>query len=427
MLLQEEVPASGTPPLPRKDNRQVLNEVAGAFFSSRALVWVAGLITAIIFGTAPHHSVALDPIAHYVRPFGIHFFNLLVSPGARYDSAWYLSIARLGYVHHVQAVFFPLYPLSVAVLGLTRLPDVIAGIVLSCAFAIGALYLLFRLVELDQGAEKARHTIWIVAWLPMALFLSAVYSESLFLLLTIGSMYAARRDQWWLAGVAGCLAAATRNSGFLLVVPLLLLYLYGPRPRPPDRQPAGRFAPRYAVRPDIAWIALVPVGMIGYLFYLHFAVGHPLAPFTAEHRWSRYFAPLGGIPLGIYAAVKSLVGIIPGVDPKLASHLSTLKIIRHEVELAFLALSGFLLWFGRRRLPVAYTAFAALSLAAAVSVPAHGEPLKSLPRFTLVIFPLWISLALWADSRRRLRALSAVLPVLLAAWTFLFVGWYWAA
>src|SRR3712207_7094967 len=43
---------------------------------------------------------------------------------------------------------------------------------------------------------------------------------------------AARRDRFWLAGLLGGLAAATRSAGVLLLVALALLYLYGPRGRP---------------------------------------------------------------------------------------------------------------------------------------------------------------------------------------------------
>ncbi|HET7177610.1 MAG TPA: hypothetical protein VFI63_02870, partial [Solirubrobacterales bacterium] len=95
------------------------------------------------------------------------------------------------------------------------------------------------------------------------------------------------------------------------------------------------------------------------------------------------------------------------------------------VELAFLVLALLLLRFSWRRLPAAYTAFSAVSLAIAVSVPADNDPLKSLPRLTLVIFPLWIALALWATERNRVRALLAVSAPLLAVWTFLFVSWKW--
>lgn len=427
MFLQEQVPTQGTEPpdLRRDDARWVLGEVLRAFISSRILVWIVGLTTAVLIGLEPQR-LAVEPIAHFVRPFNSHLLNVAISPGARYDSAWYLSIAGLGYVHSVQAVFFPLYPAAVALFGSTGVPNVIAGILLSTAFAVGALYLLYRLVELDHGPTRALNTVWIVAWLPVAVCLSAVYSEALFMLLTVGSIYAARQDRWWLAGALGCLAAATRNSGVLLVAPLLLLYLYGPRAKPPPGLASNRFLPRYEVRWNIAWIALVPVGMIAYLVYLHVAIGHPFAPFSAQRHWHRVLIPLGGIPLGVFTEIKSLVGIIPGLDPKLANHLSTMKVIRHTVELAFLVLSGGLLWFGRRRLPIAYTAFAALSLLMAVSVPAHGEPLKSLPRFTLVVFPLWISLALWANEKRRLRAIAVTLPLLSAGSAFLFAGWYWA-
>ena len=61
----------------------------------------------------------------------------------------------------------------------------------------------------------------------------------------------------------------------------------------------------------------------------------------------------------------------------------------------------------------------------AVSVPASNEPLKSLPRFTLVMFPLWIALALWATEHRRVRTVILVSAPLLALSTYLFVAWSW--
>jgi hypothetical protein len=49
--------------------------------------------------------------------------------------------------------------------------------------------------------------------------------------------------------------------------------------------------------------------------------------------------------------------------------------------------------------------------------------LKSLPRFTLLMFPLWIALALWATERRRVREVIAISAPLLAIVSFMFVGW----
>src|SRR6202011_1375907 len=103
-----------------------------------------------------------------------------------------------------------------------------------------------------------------------------------------------------------------RNTGVLIAVPLALLYLYGPRA---DREPdtdGGRYRPRYRMHPDILWIALVPLGLVSYLVYLQLQTGHAFSPFEAQHFWRRSFIPLGGIPLGLIAAAKSVVAQFPG-------------------------------------------------------------------------------------------------------------------
>ena len=354
--------------------------------------------------------------------------NWLISPASRWDSGWYLGIAKTGYLSSVQSVFFPLYPGLIAIGGAVvgRRFDVLIGIGLSCACAIGALYLLHRLVSLDFDQGLARNTVWIFAWLPIALVLSAVYSEALFLVLTLGSIYAGRLGRWRWAGLLGGLAAATRNTGLLLVVPLLILYLYGPRTdRRPDRTADG-LTPRYAIRSDLLWVGLVPVGLIAYLVFLNFTTGDPLAPFTHQHHWGRSFLPLGGVPLGIWRALKD-IGVVafPRLDPRLAGAIKVSGVLRHLVYVAFLGLSLWLLRISWKRLPGAYTAFAAIGLALAVSVPARNDALKSFPRFTLVLFPLWIALALWATERQLVRMVLGISAPLLAASAYLFVSWSW--
>lgn len=422
----EGVASLGLEDASRDERRLALRDALGAFFSSRALVWAAGIAAVLIFGW-DHAATAKYDHAHLTAPFSETLPNLLVSPAARWDSAWYLGIARTGYVLQLQTVFFPLYPALIALcgaLGGGHGLDILFGILISAACAVAALYLLHRLVSLELGVRTARNTVWIFAWLPVALVLSAVYSESLFLMLVVGSFYAARRGRWALAGLVGALAAASRNSGIIMVVPLLLLYLYGPRTdRNPDR-PAGRLLPRHRLRPDALWIALVPVGLLAYMVYLQLSIGHPFDPFSHQIHWGRRFVPLGGIPLGAWSTGKAVVAAL-GLDPKLTSHVTVTGQMRHVVEFAFLVLALALLRLCWKRLPLAYTAFAAISLALAVSVPTDTDPLKSLPRFTLTMFPLWIALGLWATERRRVRQVIAISAPLLAAMTLLFVSWTW--
>jgi len=434
---------------PDEERRAAVRDILGAYFSSRMLVWIVGMATALAVGFYPGTTILLDP-HHLTAPFHEHLINVLVSPAARWDSAWYLSIAKTGYVLPYQSVFFPIYPALVAIggAGVGRGLDILVGIFISVVCSIGALYLLHRLVTLDFNPRLARNTVWIVAWLPTAMVLSAVYSEALFLLLAIGCFYTARHSRWALTGLLGGLAAASRNGGILLLVPLLVFYLYGPREdREPDFAAGGVTAlpepgtlslvdrlrlwaqtnlpPRYRLRRDVAWFALVPLGLLAYMIYLGFTTGYPLGPFTHQAHWGRYFLPLGAIPLGIWSVLKAAYGSIPGLDPNLAHHMSVSGATHHVYALAFLLLSLSLLWICWKRLPAAYTAYAAISLIMAVSVPAHNEPLKSFPRFTLVMFPLWIALALWATEHRRVRTVIAASAPFLALTTYLFVTWAW--
>ena len=73
-----------------------------------------------------------------------------------------------------------------------------------------------------RAGERHKRPLAIAFGLMVAFFLIAPYGEGLFLLLTILAFWGARRDRWWLAGLAGAAAAATRSVGILLVPALLV-------------------------------------------------------------------------------------------------------------------------------------------------------------------------------------------------------------
>ncbi len=116
-------------------------------------------------------------------------------------------------------------------------------------------------------ADAARLAVLVTAFAPMAFFFSAVYSESLYLALSVGLFWSARQGRWALVGVLGALAAATRSTGLVLLLPALMIYLYGPREdRAPDfaRDARRRLLPRYRLRRDVLWLALLPLGVVVY-------------------------------------------------------------------------------------------------------------------------------------------------------------------
>src|SRR3954449_7787516 len=201
--------------------------------STRLLVLVVAVAAVAICGVHAGNEASFGTPG-LTHPFG-GLADTLLSPLARWDSAWYLDIAHSGYAGPNSA-FFPLYPVLVRGFALVSAPGalLVAAYVVSLAALLGALYLMHRLVTLElRSAEVARLAVLLIAVFPGALWFGAPYSESLFLLLSLGAFYAARTERWWLAGLLAALAAATRSAGLVLLVPLLVLW-WRTRPRRPS-------------------------------------------------------------------------------------------------------------------------------------------------------------------------------------------------
>lgn len=395
-----------------------------AFWGSRLVVFLSGVVAVAQFGNQPVTSI-YDP-DRLSSPFG-YFANLLVSPFARWDSTWYLAVARWGYGPQTSGVplsppsgiarmnFFPLYPLLIRIFGFVVRSDLIAGILISLVCFAVALWLLYKLVELDFSAQVAEATVLLVAFCPMAFFFSAVYTESLFLMLSLGCIYCARRERWLYAGLLGALASATRIEGVILVIPLLVLLW--PRRR---RLPFASLS-----------VLLVPLGLAAYLLYLALRYGQGFAPFhTQSTYWMhRQTWPFGAAWKGAVAAWHGIEQLVQG--PTAPYHVALyaggpmFSAMQDLYNFAFLVLVGILFFSGLRRLPPAYSAYTFVSLALPLSDPVVPSPLGSLPRYAMMAFPLFI----WAAQQLVRRELTvyvvAIGAVLLGLFTAEFATWVW--
>jgi Mannosyltransferase (PIG-V) len=448
-----------------------LRDTWRAVWVSRALVWAAGVGTVVTLGFGPVRN-AFDPPG-VTKGFG-WLGDLLAAPAARWDASWYLVIAHYGYRPELGAytsardAFFPLYPLGVGLFSQLGLQPVLAGVLFSVLALAGALYGLHRLTALEfagsgrAGAgDVAKLAVYVTALTPMAFYFSAVYSESLYLALSVGVFLFARRGRWMWVGVLGALAAATRSTGVLLLAPAAMLYLYGPREdRPPDfpRRRAGGageaggaralearglgirardlalgLARRYRLRRDALWLGLMPAGLFAYMVYLGLAGGSALAPFHSQQTWGRHFAgPYGGIWDGLKAALAGARQLLSGqrghVYYPLAGGSPFITAGHNLMLLAFLVVAVPLLVAVVRMLPLAYGVYAIAALALPLSYPVAPQPLMSLARFLVVLFPLGMVVAAWLAARPRARApalcCSAVALMFFAAE---FATWHWVA
>jgi hypothetical protein len=252
----------------------------------------------------------------------------------------------------------------------------------------------------------------------MSFFFSAVYSESLFLLLSVGAFYSARTDHWAWAGTLGALAAATRSAGVLIAIALVIIWLTQTEVRPRDG----------------AWILLVPLGLVAYCLGLHLIGEDWNAPFNAQDTWFREFAgPFGGAWDGAVAAAKGLPHFLNTSSPGVSTDGTVFtepREARHSIELfGYLVVAVIALVGTARRLPPAYAAYSVAALALPLSYPVEAQPLMSLPRFVAVLFPLFMWLGWWLHrgTDRRRWVVFAGFGLLLTISVARFATWHWVA
>src|SRR3954447_2877961 len=198
--------------------------VAAAVVGTRLPILLCGAIAAWAIGTVP------PPAAEAVwRVSSGEVANLL----ARWDTFFYYTIATDGYhwnpdvFLHYNVVFFPLLPMLMRVGGAAiGGHPLLAGLGISLASFAGALWMLYRLAQLELGEEHAWRVVLLISTFPYAVYFSAVYTESLFLLLSVGAFYAMRRGRLGWVAVCGLLAGVTRPNGFWLALPLGCLALW---------------------------------------------------------------------------------------------------------------------------------------------------------------------------------------------------------
>jgi hypothetical protein len=420
-----------------------------ALWSSRLLVWAAGAGTVLTLGFGPVRNAFNPP--GVTRGFG-WLGNLLAAPAARWDGVWYLVIAHYGYRPDLgvytssRTAFFPLYPLGLSVISHAGVPPVLAGVLLSLTTLSLALYGIHRLTTLELGRcrqlahsrhrvpEAARLAVMVSAFAPMAFYFSAVYSESLYLALSVGVFWCARQGRWVWVGVLGALAAATRSTGVVLMLPAVMLYLYGPREdRAPDYRAVSRWRANYRLQWDFLWLALVPAGIGLYMAYLGLAGGDVLAPFHSQEVWGRHFAgPYVGMWDGAKAAFEGTRQLfsfqrhhiyfpVAGGSPDINAG--------HNLMLFAFLVAGVPAIVGvLRMLPLAYGVYVIAALALPLSYPVSSQPLMSLPRFLVVLFPLSIWLAAWLSVHPRARMPTlAASALLMAFFVAQFATWHWVA
>ena len=192
------------------------------------------------------------------------------NPLMGWDAFHYLHLAREGYTpNHRSNAFYPLWPLLIRLGSFFTFGDLAAsGWLLANLFSVLGAMAFYHLVARLRGEKVA---FWAVAvWLafPGAVFLTFIYTEPLFFLLSMVFFDGIYRKRPWQIVVAGLFLPMTRAVGIFCLAPLGWMLLRGRLPR-------------------CQWpLILAPLcGYAAYFGIMYAYTGNPFAGFEAQQHY----------------------------------------------------------------------------------------------------------------------------------------------
>lgn len=326
--------------------------------------------------------------------------SLLLGPWQRFDTQHYLRIARQGYAAEEDSVFPPLYPALIrgvtAVLGGSPTARLTAALLISNLACLALLILLHKFVASEIGPQYATRTLVYALIFPTAFYWFAGYTESLFLLFTLGAFWASLRQKWALAGVLGFCASLTRLTGWVLIVPFAYLWWQ-----------------KEGVRFKLHLLALAgpPLGLIAFLLY-RWQLGLPPLGQIYRHYWYQQT----GIPgRDLLTAVQTLFFHGPARAGEITLYL--------DLAVAILLLVA--TYYTFKRLGPAYGLYSGAMLFFILLPTSELKPLYSFTRYTLAFFPLFIGMGVLGEKPmwNRLFVYGSILLYLYLSGQFFVWGW----
>ncbi|HWY52193.1 MAG TPA: mannosyltransferase family protein [Chthoniobacterales bacterium] len=352
------------------------------------LGWAMAMkVILLAFGVASYQALEDEKV-----PFGKAWLDIW----NQWDGVHFLRLAEFGYSasDKFKAWFYPFYPWCV------RLFSYISGDFLVASFAVSGLALLAavvvlrRIAALELSAPLASRAVFFFLIFPTAFYLHIGYTESLFLALGLGSVFASRKERWWLAGVLGAFAWMTRANGIVLLPTLAV-------------EAGHQWFVGKRWRWQWLWIALVPAGFAVYLFLNWRVSGNSFA--FLRLRRELFHMTFSWPWNGIADSFRNLRR-----DPNEAEIVGTQEIIFTTLGFVCTVAS----WFKFRPIYATWMTANWLLLVCVTFI-------ESMPRYALTMFPIFFLFALVSKSRFWSAVITVWSLLFFALFSSLFVRGWW--
>lgn len=351
----------------------------------------------LIWRTALYLAAYLSPKVLPVFANRFPYVDLLKESGlphfiwafGNFDGVHYLRIAQDGYAYQFTQVFFPLYPILIYLGSLVTDNLLIWALLISNIAFLTALIIMNKLVTKLYDQKIALWSIIFLLTFPTSFFFGSVYTEGVFFLIIISSFYLAEKNRVIIASILGSFASATRLIGLFL-------------------------APALAQeRKNLLPLLVVPLGFLAYVIYLKIEFDNPLYFLTAQSIFGQERATqtIVFLPQVFYRYIKILTTTsgLPFIN-------ASFELVTTIFALVVLLVAYF------KKMKKSYLLFSFL----AIITPTLTGTLISMPRYVLIAFPIYITLAQIKSLPVKI-LIALVSIVLLFAVTIMFAQGYWVA
>jgi hypothetical protein len=352
-----------------------------------ALLWIffrlltsgfIAIISALHPMTPLEKSILLIPPS---VPLSTWLERTFLSPWLRWDAVWYQRIVVHGYnAEDGTAQFHPLYPWLASLIAKLGVHPLFSLFLISSMASLGFLFFYHRLARLDLEDTDARVSLLVMLMAPTAFVLFAPYSEALFLLCAVVSLYFARKQHWWLSGIAGGFATLTRQQGLFLLLPLAYeLWTEGGKTWKQLWFRGSKFIS----------LAIIPISYLLWIGYRYFFIGEAILNQESWHSmiYSLFISSsaVEVVPQQTFTWPWKAIWILVhqlGTQPDWNTSVNTI------LTIIFLALFG-LAW---KKMRPSYRLYSLIIIIISFSYyTGSSHPYMGLPRHLLLAFPVFIS------------------------------------
>lgn len=352
--------------------------------------------------------------AHFLLPFNNRFYkaNFVYTPQEKvtlftsfktWDAQHYLYLSEKGYrKNDISITFYPLYPLLISAATLVTGNSLVSGLLISNVLSLVAVIIFYRLVSILFDEKTAFFSTLFLLSFPTAFYLSLIYTEALFLFLTLLFFTFLYKKQYFQASVVSFLIPITRVVGLLIVIPMFVKMLTEATFKTINLKIPTFNRPIFInLKFQYAYLLFPIFGFLTYLLFMHFATGNALSGIKAGESF------VGGYSAG------NLLNPADIVKNFFISKLSLHNYNHSIIDRIFFVFFIILLPLIYKYLPKPFFFYSLIGL-----TPFLGS-FMGYSRYVFVVFPIFIVLGLLVQKKWGLLLLPLLILFMFLQVTFI--------